>query len=493
MRAIMTSSNSWSMAIRFWVVGLAALFSADLARAKPPAYIGTQTCTHCHQAEAKAWIGSHHDWALKPANAGHVLGDFDNAELTIHGVTSRFVTRDGAYYVETDGADGSVRPFKIAYAVGVEPLQQYLVETEPGKLQTLDLAWDTERKRWFHLYPQDPIKGSDGLHWTGPYKNWNARCADCHQTDYKKAYDPATGRYGSTWSDLNVGCEACHGPGAAHAAWAKDPQNWDRGDYDTVGDKGLTIRFADDQATEIGLCARCHSRRQSLTETMPIPGTPFDDTFRLARLRPGLYHADGQILEEVYVIGSFLQSKMFAKGVRCGHCHDPHTLKPLAEGNALCVQCHNPEGHGDFPSLPLKAYDTSDHHHHKPGSEAAQCVNCHAPATNYMVVDPRRDHSYRVPRPDLSVTLQTPNACTGCHADKPAQWAADAVAGWFPNGRTGTSHYGDLIAAARSLRASDPAVIDRLKAYVAKIDNPRPGSGEPVGPDARPCRSGNGR
>ena len=158
---------------------------------------------------------------------------------------------------------------------------------------------------------------------------------------------------------------------------------------------------------------------------------PFLDAYLPALLEPGLYHSDGQIDGEVYEYGSFLQSRMHAASVTCSDCHDPHSLKLRAEGNALCAQCHLPE-----------RFDLSAHHNHEPGSAGAQCVNCHMPTKTYMVVDARRDHSIRVPRPDLSISLGTPNACTPCHADRPAQWAAEAVAGWYPGGRQTTPHYG---------------------------------------------------
>ena len=46
-------------------------------------------------------------------------------------------------------------------------------------------------------------------------------CAECHTTDFKKGYDPAADTYRSSWSELDVGCQACHGPGADHLAWAR--------------------------------------------------------------------------------------------------------------------------------------------------------------------------------------------------------------------------------------------------------------------------------
>ena len=155
----------------------------------------------------------------------------------------------------------------------------------------------------------------------------------------------------------------------------------------------------------------------------------------LLRSADGTYHSDGQIKDEVYVYGSFTQSKMYHNNVRCSDCHNPHSTKLKFEGNQLCLQCHKKE---DF--------DTPKHHFHNNGSEGAQCINCHMPGKHYMVIDFRRDHSLRVPRPDLSVKHGTPNACNMCHTDKTAQWAADAVVKNY--GPTRKPHFSDIMTEA---------------------------------------------
>jgi tetratricopeptide (TPR) repeat protein len=169
-----------------------------------------------------------------------------------------------------------------------------------------------------------------------------------------------------------------------------------------------------------------------------LPGDPLLDGFRPALLDERLYHPDGQILDEVYVYGSFIQSTMYAQGVTCSDCHDPHSLLVYDSSNALCARCHVPA-----------TYDTPDHHFHPPESSGSRCVECHMPATNYMVVDPRRDHSLRIPRPDLSVTLGTPNACTQCHTDRAADWAARSVIRLYGAERGSEPHFGETFERGR--------------------------------------------
>ncbi len=433
-------------------------------------FVSTAICQGCHAEEVEAWTGSHHDWALKRPTEETVKGDFSDVTFTHFGEVSRFFRDGDAFMVTTTGPAGTPQTFQVKYVVGIEPLQQYLLETEPGRLQSLSIAWDRKGKKWYHLYPDQVIEPKDGLHWTGVYQNWNSRCADCHSTGFEKNYDTATNRFQSTWQEMNVACESCHGAGSGHVAWAKQYET----EIQTVtpdpyAGTPASLSPASPHAVS-GMCAACHSRREPLSATSRDPHSDFHNDFNLATLRDGLYFPDGQILDEVYVYGSFAQSKMHAKGVTCTNCHEPHSLKLVAEGNALCATCHNPNGNPDFTSLPRKTYDAPSHHFHEVGTEGAQCVSCHMPERTFMGVDPRRDHSFKVPRPDLSDKTGAPNACIGCHEDESNAWAAKEIAKRFPNGQWGQPHFSQAFAGAR---AGDGRVIPALM-EIARDSNVAP-------------------
>lgn len=418
-------------------------------------FIADEACAECHSKQYEEWTASHHERAMQAADAATVLGDFDNATLDHFGVTSRFFKKDGRFFVNTEGPDGKLASFEIRYTFGVEPLQQYLVEFPGGRLQCLTTAWDTEAKRWFHLYPEEKIPHDDPLHWTGRYQSWNHMCAECHSTHLRKNYDFTTDTYQTAWAEINVGCQACHGPGEAHVAWARALTGNEEPDPE---ERGLVVNFSSGEPhLEVDACGRCHSRRHPVSVD-DEHGRPFADDFMVATLRDGLYHPDGQILEEVYVHGSFLQSKMHRAGVLCTHCHNPHTAKLVVEGNDLCTRCHAKHPvlqlkSNALPSIRLKDYDSPSHHFHEPGSAGARCVNCHMPEKTYMVVDPRRDHSLRVPRPDLSVKLGTPNACNSCHEGSSAGWAAGVVERWYGPREPSRSDFAEAFARGR---AGDP-------------------------------------
>ncbi|MGD9005257.1 MAG: multiheme c-type cytochrome, partial [Desulfobacterales bacterium] len=409
-------------------------------------FVGSQKCMDCHRAEYDKWQNSHHDRAMEVADNTTVLGDFNNSVVEFHGVASRFYRQDNQFFVHTQGPDGKMSDFEITHTFGWYPLQQYLVPFPGGRLQCLPIAWDVKEKRWYHLYPDAPIDPSDWLYWTNAGQNWNGMCAECHSTNLKKNYDIQSDAYQTTWSEIDVSCEACHGPGSRHVEWAELPDmaRPQTADYDLV-----VIAKDMDSREQVELCAPCHSRRAILGDYTHAEPDLLDSMLP-SLLTPELYFADGQILEEVYVYGSFTQSKMYSRNVRCSDCHDVHSIKKVKEGNELCLQCHR-----------AGIYDTKAHHFHKKKGEngepiksvdgkvlfdvgtGAECVQCHMPERPYMVIDYRADHSFRIPRPDLSIKMSTPNACNRCHVDKTDQWSNEYMTKWYGPGRQ--AHYGAII------------------------------------------------
>ncbi len=452
------------------------------AAAGQPRFVGRETCVECHPNEDALWRGSDHDLAMQIPTEETVLGDFSGTTYNHYGVESTFFKQDGKYMVRTDGPDGKLHDYPVAYLFGFEPHEQYLIEFPDGSYQALNVCWDNSPaeeggQRWFHLYPDHPTPYTDPFHWTGTLQNWNFMCAECHSTNVDKGYDLATDTYNTTYSEIDVSCEACHGPASHHVTIATAAEKGERPKEDAR--LGLMLSMKDpnggvwemDQETgnakrsvpigsrmEVETCGRCHVRR-SMVDDDYIYGRPLMDTHRPALLTDPLYYADGQIQDEVYVYASILQSKMYAKGVTCSDCHDVHSLELRAPQDAVCSQCH----------LPTK-YATPKHHFHKQDGPGANCLDCHMPATKYMVVDPRRDHSWRVPRPDLSMKIGSPNTCNweGCHPDKSADWAADTMDDWYGTDWR-TPHYGEVLYAGRM---GEAGARDRLIGLVGDMEMP---------------------
>ncbi|WP_419193823.1 ammonia-forming cytochrome c nitrite reductase subunit c552 [Novipirellula herctigrandis] len=490
---------------RLVVAGITVLVGAlvfgDYWSAEPlgiePSYVGRAACIDCHQEESELYAGSDHDLAMDLATEETVLGDFNDVTFEHDGLVNRLFRDGDRFMVRTEGEDGEMHDFHVKYVFGIRPLQNYMVEfdreegqseDEVARVQVLRITWDTENKEWFYLRPPDvpeKLEPNDPLHWTGIAQRWQTMCAECHSTNLQEKFDPSTAHYHTTYSEIDVSCEACHGPGSLHVDLAnRNSIFWDR-NYGY----GLVKLKVESTQPQIQTCAPCHSRRGVLDERFR-PGDNYHDFFNLERLQPSTYYDDGQIKDEVYVYGSFIQSKMYHQAVRCTDCHDPHSLKLKHSGNETCTSCHQHAA---------GKYDVPSHHHHEPGTPGAMCVDCHMPETRYMAIDPRRDHSMRVPRPDLSVKIGTPNSCSGCHVEdrkeklpeelqatfdeyadwiltasegnetvakliaETDKWCDDACVEWYGKERLTPPHFGETIAA---FRRGEP---DSVKAMVRLI------------------------
>ncbi|MGE8143829.1 tetratricopeptide repeat protein [Pseudomonas frederiksbergensis] len=400
--------------------------------AAPATTVDEQQCQGCHTEQVKDWQGSHHQLAMQPATAETMLADFNNVTFKAEKETTVFSRKGEDFWVNTPGIDGKNADFKVAYTFGIAPLQQYLIEVGEGRLQALGVAWDTEKQRWFHLYPGQGVNFKNPLHWSKPSQNANFMCVECHTTGYKRNFDAAKNTFESHWNSLGVGCQACHGPASNHLEWTAK-----KGDLIHAG---FAVDLKDKNATvELETCARCHSRRAPLGDGYTV-GKRLMDDYLPSTLTRELYALDGKIKDEVFEHGSFAQSKMFDKGVRCSNCHNPHSTELKAPGNGVCLQCHNTAGKTavegvDGKGLQAKNYDSIEHTRHTLGQPGSQCVDCHMPGKFYMGNDLRHDHSFSIPNPERASRLGTPDACLTCHQGK----AGDKVTEQFKLWNTATA------------------------------------------------------
>lgn len=480
-------------------------------------FVGSEQCVSCHQSEYQLWQQSHHRHAFAIADSNSVLADFssqftytdglaifeqrsendfegkvennvesnDENNVENMAVEKKPVDNKATHYQIRIQTDKGEQIYPVAYTLGHYPLQQYLLETEPGNLQVFALAWDARPEaqggqRWMELQAGEAASAENAFHWRNYFQNWNSQCADCHTTDFSKGYKPPifadgsvddvvkeSGSFNSFWSEAGVTCESCHGPASQHIAWANGDGNqqndnkgllknfssvdkWEFKAGQSIASKLQLSKTNVDASSNhanletIDSCAACHSLRQPISSmALEQNNTSWANYFEATRVREPLYFADGQIREEVFVYGSFTQSKMFQAGVTCSNCHNVHSGKVLGfdsenlaqpENDAVCAQCHRAD-----------VFAVDSHHHHPQDSEAARCVSCHMPERNYMQVDPRRDHGFHKPSPALSELLDTPNVCVDCHSkqdigkqnkvdhssdDKNNQWAAKTITTW---------------------------------------------------------------
>ena len=444
--------NVLLLLVKLLTILLPILLQGFLSTKVTAAYVGSKECQACHVEEYLQWQQSDHFRAMEDATLASILGDFDNKELNYHGVTYLLSKDDKKAYLSIRNDSGSLETYPILYTFGFYPLQQYLVELENGHIQALNIAWDSRTKeeggqRWFHLREDEAIDADNIFYWQRHFQNWNSRCGECHTTGFRKNYDAESRRYQSQWAENNVACEACHGPGDKHLKLIKE------GRFDIPG-VGFSVtkmattdwRFDPKSATAteteiniestpaanaiapFAMCAGCHSARNKLAEAKP--GNDFSQQFHLSFIKPPNYFTDGQIREEVFVLGSFLQSKMHKRGVTCLNCHDAHSNQLKISGNNLCAQCHASD-----------VFSSKQHHRHAPASAGAQCVNCHMPERVYMGVDARRDHSFIVPGKSDLTEREAPSPCLGCHQSSGQDWVTSQLERW---GVTDKNHWSEL-------------------------------------------------
>lgn len=417
-------------------------------------FVGNSSCAECHEVEYNNWLDSDHDNAMDTAIAETVLGDFEDAEIVTKEFTTKFYQKNNRFYVYTLGPEGKPDEFEISYTFGVRPLQQYLIAFEKGRLQCLPYAWDTENNEWYYLndrvYHGLDIPPDDWLYWTNNGQNWNAMCAECHSTNLKVNYDLDTREFHTTWSEINVSCEACHGPASNHVLWSEVAEE-ERPEIPFYGFDRQTIDLNTEQLLD--QCAYCHARRSSMTDN-GTTGDSYLNHFIPQLISSDFYYPDGQIKEEDYVFSSFTQTRMYKSHVKCSDCHEPHSLKTKQQGNLLCLQCHD-----------WQDYDTEKHHFHPTTGidsdtvltengfynkgDGTQCVDCHMTGGIYMGADFRRDHSIRIPRPDVAKSTGSPDACTACHDDETLDWALITLKEWYPN-YNDSIHYGELFLMAEN-------------------------------------------
>lgn len=435
-------------------------------QAGPAHYVGSDHCKLCHLNQYNDWDASDHHHAMAPATPATVLGHFPDT-LQHHQQQTQFLAADGRFTVTTDQQTALPAEQALQYTFGIFPLQQYLTALPDGRLQSLPFAWDSRNKeiggqQWFHLYADENLFPGDALHWRSNSHNANHMCIECHTTNFQKNFSSATGQFASQWLEMGVGCESCHGPASNHLAWTTSPEKpafinkgWDFNL--TSGSPGLwqtqtattkPQRKTQGDNTQVEQCAQCHSRRSRIDASNHAGS--FFNTFTPSLLDASLYYPDGQINDEVYEYASFLQSRMHTAGVTCSNCHNPHSGKVRIEGNGLCLQCHD------------ASHDTPAHTLHQPLTPGSACIDCHMPAKTYMQVDSRRDHSFRIPRPDLSASTGSPDACQQCHQDKSHQWAAQVLSSHTGN-TAQAAHYGTVFHAAQN---GVPAAFDKLAELV---------------------------
>jgi hypothetical protein len=450
-------------------------------------YVGSAACQRCHETEYGSWRKTLHVQMTKPVREATIEGDFrPGTHLEQYGRAYTMETRDGRYFITIargpGGAGGAGRAgdhpaetFEISYTLGARRFQGYLSKLPDGRIYVLPVFWHNESKRWVDWKEITPIP-DDPSH--DLRQIWNVTCVNCHATNLVKNYNPATNTYATTWTEMGIACEACHGPGQPHVTlmdeWRENPAGKPKYDNGASNhERGRILRiFAPKSATPretFDACAYCHGNKNNSFFGFK-PGDRYEDyalPFLMSEPIPqndpqGEFWPDGRPSrfnrpQALTLTGCFRKGEATCTSCHRMHGSNDHLLKvPVEapggghtkESDLLCTQCHSvgpaaPDRAGgdagpDTPASaggvsPARIPDVAAHTHHAAGSQASRCVECHMSDVNWRLITRRRDHTFQPPVPEMTSRYGVPNACTTCHEDKTPEWAASTMDTWYGN------------------------------------------------------------
>lgn len=451
--------------------------AAPVAAGDDRGYLGSAACESCHEEAYGRWKSSLHIKMTRQLADANVAGDFSpRAAFTAHGRSYTFARKDGKPFV-TVRANGRSDTYAVDYTLGSKRLQGYLATLPGGRLYVLPVFWHVESERWLDWQETTPVP--DGAH--DLKQIWNVNCFNCHATNLDRGYDGPSAAYRTTWTELGIGCEACHGPGRDHVAlmkqWEADPSSMptyssrasNRGLSDVL--KIFSPRSAEPRRT-YDTCAYCHGNKRNLftsfaagdryeDHALPFlisePSAPFDPQ--------GEFWPDGRPTRFNRTQALTMTGCFKAGAVTCTSCHlahgpasNPYSLKVDItrgrDGDTLCAQCHlgpadaAAPGEAQSPlarvtsrpaddqgvAVPWSDAEVARHSFHPAASAGSRCINCHMSDVNWRLLIRRRDHTFQSPVPETTAAFGVPNACTTCHDDKTPEWAATQMDAWWGDG-----------------------------------------------------------
>lgn len=444
-------------------------------------YVGSAACGRCHETIAASWQDSIHIQMTRPVAEARIIGDFSpGTHLEKYGRAYQMSARDGRYVIAVAHQGGEFEPFEVHFTLGVNRFQGYLSKLPDGRIYVLPVFWHRDTNQWIDYKEITPLPADSSHEFR---QIWNVNCFNCHATNLRQNFDSEARTYATSWTELGIGCEACHGPGAAHVAlmktWEADPAS--RPAYESSArnrELGALLRIfspkSADKRQVFDTCAYCHGNKTNYFVGMK-PGDRYEDyaaPFLVSQPIPaddpqGDFWPDGRP-NRFNRPQALMQSGCFLKGQAvCTSCHTihgakrPHSLKVEAsKTDLLCTQCHQ-----QFQGPQLAA-----HTRHGADSAGSRCVDCHMSNVNWRMQLRRLDHTFAPPVPEMTARYGVPNACNTCHDDRTPEWAARTMDQWYGDRarRAEVARMADVLYAAGSGDAASLAglvglAIDRRK------------------------------
>jgi len=448
---------------------------ASSAPSSASEYLGSPSCERCHQKAFGAWKNSLHIKMTKPIAEATVVGDFRaGTKFADHDRAYTFGSKNGKPFISIAFGGKPAETFSVDYTLGSKRYQGYLSMLPEGRIYVLPVFWHVADKRWIDWKEITPIP--EGAH--DIRQIWNANCFNCHATNIVQGFDVADKKFKSAWTEMGIGCEACHGPGRQHVAlaeeWEKNPSvkpaydNSDKNRQLTDTLKTLSTRSAEPRRV-FDTCAYCHGNKKNIFVGFKA-GDRYEDyamPFLLSDPIPandyqGEFWPDGRPNRFNRPQALTLSGCFKAGAIACTNCHVAHgspfdaslkvDIKNGSDGDQLCTQCHSspkrgaggrepgagsrePGAGNREPGASLQASFSGEglrlHTFHAPQSEGSRCVNCHMSDVNWRLLIRKRDHTFQAPVPENTAQFGIPNACTTCHDERSPEWAAKQMNEWW--------------------------------------------------------------
>jgi predicted CXXCH cytochrome family protein len=417
--------------------------SAPGASAAPSAdFVGSAACARCHQDDYEQWKQSLHVRMTKPIAEAEVLGDFGGARLAAHGRAFEFGRTNGQPFMRVSSGGRPPETFPVDFTLGFKRYQGYLSRLADGRMYVLPAFWHVDTGRWLDWKEITPIP--DGAH--DLRQIWNSNCFNCHATNIARGFEVTSKTFNTTWTEMGIGCEACHGPGRRHIdlidAAYKDPSLKPGGTLEIYTSSTGTARQSFDT------CGYCHGNKKNIF-TGFTAGSRYEDfalPFLISAPIPetdlqGEFWPDGRP-NRFNRTQALAGSGCFKSGeVACTSCHVAHgSPNPFSlrvdigkgrDGDRLCTQCHSEYVATDAPA---GGAALERHTFHAANSAGSRCIGCHMSDVNWRLLIRRRDHTFEAPVPEITTAFGVPNACTTCHDNRPPEWAATQMDRMWGNG-----------------------------------------------------------
>lgn len=412
----------------------------------PSDYLGSNACAKCHDVAHTQWKNSLHIKMTKPVAEATIVGDFrDGTTFADHDRAYTFGRKDGRPFVSVSFGGRAPETFMVDYTLGAKRYQGYLSMLPEGRIYVLPIFWHVASKRWVDWKEITPIP--DGEH--DIRQIWNINCFNCHGTNIVQGYDVNEKKYRSTWTEMGIGCEACHGPGREHVAlmeaWEKDPLSKPAYDNSSKNRRlSDTLKIFSPRSSEprrvFETCAYCHGNKKNVFVGFRGGDAYADFALPLLMSEPipdydlqGEFWPDGRPNRFNRPQALTLSGCFKAGAIACTSCHVAHgsrnefslkvNINQGRNGDSLCTQCHT---HRTFAGAALK-----DHTFHPPDSAGSRCISCHMSDVNWRLLIRRRDHTFQPPVPENTTQFGIPNACTTCHDQRSPEWAATQMTQWW--------------------------------------------------------------